>query len=234
MKPFGCSIDRSPKFKAGSRASSAFIRDFGLLVLGTHNFSLARPEFSVKSRAQLQETPTPGLFDREVYLDIETLRLSHEVEGGWSNIPAFGLAVAVTWDHENGFRRWYEPDACALVTELETFTRVITFNGNRFDLEVLRAYASIDKLKLISFDIHEKLHKQLGHRVKLDQLAKDTLQAAKSGDGVKAVEWWRSGQRDRVASYCEQDVAILRDIVEHGRAKGHVILSSRQVRVAWD
>jgi DEAD/DEAH box helicase domain-containing protein len=121
-----------------------------------------------------------------------------------------------------------------LVTELETFTRVITFNGNRFDLEVLRAYASIDRLKMLSFDVHEKLHKQLGHRIKLDQLAKDTLGTAKSGDGIKAVEWWRAGERDRVAAYCEQDVAILRDVVEHARAKGHVVVSSRRVSVAWD
>jgi DEAD/DEAH box helicase domain-containing protein len=156
------------------------------------------------------------------------------VEGGWSNIRAFGLAVAVTWDREHNFRRWYEPDALALIAELETFTRIITFNGNRFDLEVLRAYAPIEKLKLLSFDVHEKLHKQLGHRIKLDQLAKDTLHAAKSGDGVKAVEWWRAGQRERVASYCEQDVAILRDLVEHARAKGHVVVSSRQVSVTWD
>ena len=48
-----------------------------------------------------------GLFDREIYLDIETLRLSHEVDGGWSNIRGFGMAVAVTWDKENGFRRWF-------------------------------------------------------------------------------------------------------------------------------
>ena len=121
-----------------------------------------------------------------MYLDIETLRLSHEVEGGWNNIRAFGLAVAVTWDREYAFRRWHEPDAGALITELESFTRVITFNGNRFDLEVLRAYGPIDKLKLISFDVHEKLHKQLGHRIKLEQLAKETLQSAKSGDGIQS------------------------------------------------
>ncbi|MGH9688801.1 MAG: ribonuclease H-like domain-containing protein [Candidatus Acidiferrales bacterium] len=197
-------------------------------------FRRERAAASVQSARSARGAHTPGLFDREIYLDIETLRLSHEVEGGWSNIRAFGLAVAVTWDREKNFRRWFEPDACALVTELETFTRVVTYNGNRFDLEVLRAYAPIDRLKLLSFDVHEKLHKQLGHRIKLDQLAKETLQAAKSGDGLKAVEWWRAGERDRVASYCEQDVAILRDIVEHARAKGHVVVSSRQVHVAWD
>lgn len=167
-------------------------------------------------------------------MDIETLRLSHEVPGGWGNIPAFGVAVAVTWDRENNFRRWFEPDVGKLVTELESFTHVVTFNGNRFDIEVLRAYAPVEGIRQRSFDVHEALYKQLGHRVKLDQLARDTLGTAKSGDGLQAVEWWRAGQKDRVAAYCEQDVAILRDVVEHGRAKGYVVVSSRQVRVKWD
>jgi DEAD/DEAH box helicase domain-containing protein len=181
-----------------------------------------------------REPPTPGLFDREIFLDIETLRLSHEVEGGWRNVRGFGLAVAVTWDRDNGFRRWFEDDALKLVTELEAFTRVVTFNGNRFDIEVLRAYAPVEALRERSVDIHEMLHKQLGHRVKLDQLARDTLGMAKSGDGLLAVEWWRAGHKDRVAEYCEMDVTILRDVVDHGRRKGFVILSARQIRVQWD
>jgi hypothetical protein len=28
------------------------------------------------------------------------------------------------------------------------------------------------------------------------------------------VRWWRAGLKDRVAEYCEQDMAILRDVVE--------------------
>jgi DEAD/DEAH box helicase domain-containing protein len=155
------------------------------------------------------------------------------VEGGWGNIRAFGVAVAVTWDKDNRFRRWFEDDTLKLITELEQFTHVITFNGNRFDFEVLRAYGPMDRVRERSFDILEILHKQLGHRVKLDQLAKDTLGTAKSGDGLQAVEWWRAGQKDRVAEYCEQDVAILRDVVEHGRAKGFVVISSQRVRVSW-
>jgi DEAD/DEAH box helicase domain-containing protein len=156
------------------------------------------------------------------------------VEGGWSNVRGFGVAVAVTWDKEYSFRRWFEADVEKLVAELEQFTHIVTFNGNRFDLEVLRAYVPIHKLHQRSFDVHEKLYQQLGHRVKLDQLAKETLGTSKSGDGLQAVEWWRAGQKDRVAEYCEQDVAILRDVVQHGRTKGYVVLSSRQVRVNWE
>ncbi len=92
----------------------------------------------------------------------------------------------------------------------------------------------MDALRQRSFDVLEELHKQIGHRVKLDQLAKETLGAAKTGDGMQAVAWWRAGEKDRVAAYCEKDVAILRDLVEHGRAKGFVMVSSRRVVVKWD
>lgn len=173
------------------------------------------------------------LFTTEIYLDVETLRLAHEVEGGWQNIPAFGLAVAVTWDKDGGFRHWFEPNARQLVDELEGFSRVITFNGNRFDFAVLSRYVPVDGLMRRSFDVHESLHKQLGHRVKLEQLARDTLGSAKIGTGLEAVEWWRKGEIQKVVEYCKHDVALLRDIVSYGRTKGHVILSSRQIRVNW-
>jgi len=174
------------------------------------------------------------LFTREIYFDIETLRLSHEVEGGWASIRQFGLAVAVTWDKEQKFRHWFEGDATRLVAELDAFTRIVSFNGNRFDFEVLSAYAPVKHLAGRSFDVHEVLHKQLGHRLKLDQLAQETLGNAKLGTGIDAVRWWREGKKDKVIEYCEMDVALLRDVVEFARAKGHVVVGGRQVRVNWD
>ncbi|MGB7683407.1 MAG: ribonuclease H-like domain-containing protein [Candidatus Acidiferrales bacterium] len=174
------------------------------------------------------------LFTREIYLDIETLRLSNEVEGGWSSIRRFGVAVAVTWDKEHAFRSWFESDVSKLVEELDSFTLITTFNGNRFDFEVLRGYTPVDHLMKRSFDVHEVLHKLLGHRIKLDQLAKDTLGNAKTGSGIDAVQWWREGKKEKVIEYCQMDVALLRDVVDFGRAKGYVIVGGRQVRVSWD
>ncbi|MFZ0037596.1 MAG: ribonuclease H-like domain-containing protein [Candidatus Acidiferrales bacterium] len=174
------------------------------------------------------------LFTREIYLDIETLRLSHEVEGGWASIRHFGVAVAITWEKDHGFRSWFEPDVAKLVAELGNFTRIITYNGNRFDFEVLRGYTPVDHLVPLSFDVHEVLHKQLGHRLRLDQLAKDTLGNAKTGSGIDAVKWWRAGEKQKVIEYCQMDVALLRDVVEFARAKGHVVVSGRKVPVSWD
>ena len=176
----------------------------------------------------------------EIYLDVETQRLSGEVQGGWNNIQAFGLAVAVTWDGPAGFRDWYEADAVRLIDALAAFDRVVTFNGVRFDLEVLAAYGNVRPLRAKSLDILKDLERRLGFRPKLQDLARATLGKDKTGSGPDAVLWWRSGDailRQRVVDYCRMDVELLRDIVAYGRREGFVQVPSlgkdRTVYVAW-
>jgi DEAD/DEAH box helicase domain-containing protein len=179
---------------------------------------------------------TPSLFPdltREIFFDIETLRLSHEVEGGWSNIARFGLAVAVTWDAQNRFRRWFERDAKALVSELEQFDRIVSYNGDRFDFEVLRGYHPVDKLLPKSFDLLTDLQRRLGFRIKLDDLARETLRNQKTGNGLEIVQWWRDGRKEEVCKYCENDVQLLVDLMEFARKNKYVVVKSRQVPVEW-
>jgi DEAD/DEAH box helicase domain-containing protein len=179
---------------------------------------------------------TPSLFpetEKEIFFDVETLRLSHEVEGGWSNIAKFGLAVAVTWDAQNRFRRWFEPDVKALISELGRFERIVSFNGDRFDFEVLRGYHPVENLHRKSFDLLSDLQRRLGFRVKLDTLARETLGHQKTADGLEVVQWWRDGRKEEVCKYCENDVQLLVDLVDFARRKKYVVVNSRQLPVDW-
>jgi DEAD/DEAH box helicase domain-containing protein len=149
--------------------------------------------------------------------------------------------VAVTWDASNEFREWYEPDAGRLIGELRAFDRIVTFNGLRFDLEVLAAYGDVSELRGKSLDLLQDLKRRLGFRVKLESLAQATLGKGKTGSGLDAVRWWRSGEpelRQRVVEYCRQDVEVLREIVTHGRREGFVKIPSQgkdlTVFVAWE
>lgn len=176
----------------------------------------------------------------EIYLDVETQRLADEVQGGWDNIRAFGLSVAVTWDIAHDFREWYEDDVVRLIGELSAFERIVTFNGDRFDLEVVSAYGDVAALRQKSVDILRDLKRRLGFRVSLQAVAQSTLGREKTGSGVDAVTWWRSGDpilRRRVADYCRMDVEILRELVVYGRREGFVKVPSRgkdlTVFVAW-
>ncbi len=180
---------------------------------------------------------TPSLFPefgKDIFFDVETLRLSHEVDGGWANIAQFGLAVAVTWDSSNGFRRWFEQDAKALVEELGRFDRIVSFNGDRFDFEVLRGYHPVDGLHKRSFDLLVDIHRKVGFRIKLDDLAGGTLGHKKTGNGLEIVQWWRDGRREEVCKYCENDVKLLVDLVDFAKANKYVVVNSKRVPVNWD
>ena len=176
----------------------------------------------------------------EIYLDVETQRLAEEVAGGWDNIREFGLTVAVTWDQGQAFREWYEQDVGRLLGELRAFDRIVTYNGVRFDLEVLSAYGDVRDLRQKTFDLLLDLKRRLGFRVSLQNLAQSTLGKAKTASGLEAVKWWRSGDpalRQRVVDYCRMDVEILRDIVGYARREGFVKVPSQgkdlTVYVAW-
>jgi DEAD/DEAH box helicase domain-containing protein len=175
----------------------------------------------------------------EIVLDIETQRLQTEVAGGWDNIAGFGLAVAVTWDNEAGFRTWLERDAVALVQELARFPRVVGYNLLRFDYTVLSAYnpAVHTTLQAKTVDMLVDLSRRLGFRPKLESVAQATLGRSKLGDGLDAVRWFRAGEVDKVAAYCQEDVAITRDVYHFGQQNGHVLYLDRgrasRVLVKW-
>ena len=102
--------------------------------------------------------------------------------------------MAVTWGKEYNFRRWFEADVKKLVAELEPFTHVVTFNGNRFDLEVLNAYAPVDGFRRRSFDVHELLHKLLGIASNSTNLRK-TPWYGEDRRRDPGRRWWRAGER---------------------------------------
>lgn len=172
-----------------------------------------------------------------VYFDLETKYLANEV-GGWNFIDKMGLAVAVTYSTQRGnFAHYTEQEVSALIEDLSSADLVVGFNILRFDYTVLRPYTTRDLRQLPSLDILHELHRQLGHRVKLDSCAQATLGTSKGGDGVLAVHWFREGQIEKVIEYCKQDVDIVRRLHEYGRQHRRIYFSyynqRRCVPVNW-
>lgn len=177
-----------------------------------------------------------GLFS-EVYYDIETQKSADEV-GGWGNIHLMRVAVGVTWSEHDRFRRWEERDVPAMIQYLGTFDRVISFNGDRFDAVVLSAYGDVSAIAARSMDLLADLKRKLGHRLTLDSLAKGTLDAGKTADGLQALRWWKEGKIEEIARYCEADVQVLVDIVAFARANGYVLYDDkftgqRRIPISW-
>ena len=173
-----------------------------------------------------------------VVFDLETQRSADEV-GGWGNIRDMLMSVAVTWNSDDGtFRRYEETEVSSLLDELNSAGLIVGFNVLRFDYEVLSAYTRQPLRRLPTVDMLAHLHRKLGFRVSLDNVAGATLNLRKSGDGLDALRWWREGRIDQLFTYCEQDVEVTRRVFEFGRQNGYVRIADRRsgkrtVRVRW-
>ena len=173
----------------------------------------------------------------EVYYDVET-QLSADEVGGWNNIRGMRVSVAVTWSATDLFRLWEEETVLQMIEYLGGFNRVVSFNGDRFDAQVLSYYGNVEAINRHSFDVLVDLSRRLGHRVSLDSVAQATLGVGKSADGVMALKWWKEGQIELIAEYCRKDVQVLKDVVAFGRRNGHVKYhdrsgASRSISVEW-
>lgn len=174
-----------------------------------------------------------------VFFDLETQNLLQDV-GGRSGIEKLRLSCGVTYSTvKNDFSVYWERDAQALVQELKDADRVIGFNLIGFDYPVLRPYApGFNFASVRTLDLLQVIHRTLGFKLSLDAIAEASFGATKSADGLKAVEWFRAGELDKVAEYCKIDVDITRQVYEFGREYGFVHYRSKlgsklKVAVNW-
>jgi len=173
-----------------------------------------------------------------VVFDLETQNSFDDV-GGRRNTRALKMSVGVTWNSaDQSFRRYGEKDVPALIEELKSAALVVGFNVLSFDYEVLMAYTSEPLRNLPTTDMLDHIYRRLGFRVKLDDLARATLNAKKSGDGLDAIRWWREGKLDALYEYCEQDVDVTRRLYEFGKQNRYVQFYDKRyklqrVSVSW-
>lgn len=173
-----------------------------------------------------------------IYFDLESQKLFQEVGG--RDPSKLLLACGVTWSSKrNDFAVYWENDVQALVAELKAADRVIGFNIINFDYQVLKPYTPTENFRAIrSIDMLQDIFCTLNFRISLDSIAKATLGATKTADGIKSVEWFRNGELDKVAEYCKADVDITRRVYEFGRDNGLVHYYSKlgsklKVAVNW-
>ncbi len=175
---------------------------------------------------------------RYMVLDVETRRSAQEV-GGWHKAGHMGVSVAVLYDSAaDAFLAYSQEELTELFRLLEQAELVVGFNILGFDYAVLQPFTALTLRTLPTLDMLERVHRQLGRRVSLDNLAQATLGAAKSADGLAALRWWKQGRLEDIARYCREDVDITRRLYLHGRDAGHLFCTDKggarvRVPVTW-
>jgi len=151
---------------------------------------------------------------RKIVFDIETSNVFSEV--GSTNSADLDISVVGVYDSETDSYYCYEKEELGkLWPILEKTDIMIGFNSEHFDLPLLNKYYPGDLSRIKNVDILKEIKDQFGRRMKLDQIAEGTLGINKSGHGLDAVRWWRNGEKEKVKSYCIDDVKITKDVYEY-------------------
>jgi len=154
---------------------------------------------------------------RKITFDIETRNIFTDVN---SNDPT-ALDISVVCIHDSltdSYSSYLQEDFPKLWPILEQADMFITFNGDHFDIPLLNKYYSGDLGKIKSLDLLVEVKNSLGRRIKLDTIAEATLGTKKSGHGLQAVEWWKTGEIDKIIKYCIEDVKITKQLYDYALA----------------
>ena len=159
---------------------------------------------------------------REITFDIETANAFASFSR--SDLTQLDLSVIGIHDSEtNEYTAYTQEELPKLWPILEQADVLIGYNSISFDVPILNKYYPGDLTKIRSLDLMMEVYNVLGRRLRLQNLAEATLKVGKSGDGLKAVEWWQQGLVEKVKEYCIQDVRVTRGLydyaIEHGKLK---------------
>ncbi|MDE1919397.1 MAG: ribonuclease H-like domain-containing protein [Patescibacteria group bacterium] len=156
---------------------------------------------------------------RAITFDIESI--SDSMVRGRVDVSEQELTVVAIHDSETGaYSSYLKDELHKLWPILERADMLIGFNSDTFDIPLLNRYYPGDLSRLRSLDILSEVQKVLGRRVRLQSLAEATLGKGKTGDGLKAGDWWREGKKDKVREYCIEDVRLTRELYDYALAHG--------------
>jgi DEAD/DEAH box helicase domain-containing protein len=171
---------------------------------------------------------------RAITFDIET-------RGGFGalgRLDAQTLELTVVGVHDSStgeYTSYLKDELGQLWPTLERADLLIGYNSDSFDIPILNRYYPGDLSRIRSVDLMVEVQKVLGRRLRLDSLAQATLKRGKSGDGLKAVDWWNQGLYDKVREYCIDDVRLTRELfdyaLKHGSLKYKDLKEIRDIKL---
>ncbi len=158
---------------------------------------------------------------RAITFDIET-KAASMVRGKFDTSAMEVTVVGIHDSETNEYSAFFVEEFTKLWPILERADMLIGFNSDSFDIPILNRYYPGDLTKIKSLDLLTEVYNVLGRRVRLDTLAQATLGRGKTGDGLKAVDWWEQGLFDQVKEYCLEDVKLTRELYDYARTNGNL------------
>ena len=151
---------------------------------------------------------------RKIVFDIETKNTFQEV--GSNKARDLDISLLVIFDYkDNKYKTFTEENMADLWPILEETDLLIGYNSDHFDIPLLDKYYPGELTAIGSLDLLKEIKNSLGRSIRLDNVAEATIGMGKSGHGLQAIEWWKSGEIDKIEKYCRDDVKVTKDIYEY-------------------
>ncbi|MBI5729314.1 MAG: ribonuclease H-like domain-containing protein [Candidatus Magasanikbacteria bacterium] len=161
----------------------------------------------------------------EIVFDIETQNTFADVNNDFSKLKI--SCVSIYCYETDSYQSFEEHELGKLWPILEKADRLIGYNSEHFDLPVMNNYYLGDLSKFTHLDIMNEVKKNVGFRLKLNDIAQATLDnIEKSAEGLQAIRWWNEGKIDEIKKYCEQDVKVTKEIYDFGRKNKQLFYKS--------
>lgn len=150
---------------------------------------------------------------KKIFFDIETKNTFEEI--GENSPEKLDLSIICLYDSETKkYDSFLEDDLERLWPILESADVLIGFNSDHFDIPILDKYYQGNLKKIKSLDILKEIYNSSGRRIKLDNIAENSIGEKKSGHGLEAITWWKNGEIEKIRQYCLDDVRITKDVYE--------------------
>lgn len=99
---------------------------------------------------------------------------------------------------------------------------ICTYNGERFDLPILRSHVELPEVEHV--DLMLLLKDALGWRPKLEYVARGTLGQGKGGHGAQAPDLYQQQQWGSLISYCLQDTMLTHQLCLFAQQHGYLVV----------
>jgi len=149
-----------------------------------------------------------------------------------------GISVAGIYDYKTDqLSIFEEAELPELFPILENASLIIGYNIDAFDLPVLKGYYPGDITQFKTFDMLKDIKERIGRRISLDSVVRATLDKAKTGHGLKAIQYYREGRIAELKAYCLSDVTLTRELFDFGVKNGEIAYPDEMekipIKVDW-
>jgi len=163
---------------------------------------------------------------KKVIFDIET-----KMEIGIVPIEEMEVSVVCLYDsNSKQYLSFTEDKLDDMWSYFQNADMIVTYNGDYFDIPVLKKYAPFDLTAINHLDMFQKMREATGKKIGLNGIAETTLGIKKSGHGLDAVAWWNSGEIQKIIDYCIQDVKVTEAVYNHALKNGELKYEDRNTK----